>query len=121
MRVMNMNEKTETIDCTPSWSVAIKMWFTAIRYSVLPENVTKAITDAEAEMIRLAVGFDQANDRIEELEAERDEARERYAAVWWELDGLDVHEFGCDYHDEEDVSEVKRGMFDQIQEWNPTT
>jgi hypothetical protein len=79
---MNVADGVETMDVTPSWRTAIKMWFTGIRNTT---NLMQTADDCEKEMIRLATAYEGAveriqadAERIDQLESDLEDARTAY-------------------------------------------
>jgi hypothetical protein len=87
---MNVADGVETMDVTPSWRTAIKMWFTGIRNTT---NLMQTADDCEKEMIRLATAYEGAvgriqadAERIDQLGSDLQDAREAHADL---LNGID--------------------------------
>jgi hypothetical protein len=114
---MGVADEVETIDMTPSWQTAITIYFEAIRSHIKASGLSNVLT-AQKEMTRLADGFRRANDRIEELEAERDEAREAYKSMRDTICDLDPVEINnSDYYEVDDIDNTVHTMCNQITEW----
>ena len=113
-------DETESIDCTPTWQVAIGMWFFAIR-NMASARAYKTLTDFEAEMVRLADAYDSAKSKIGELEEELAEARDMFGEAHTALRDLNTfeHRNGTESYDDEDVKAIITWTGLQVEEWKP--
>jgi hypothetical protein len=111
-------KEVKTIDMTPSWGTAITIYFQAIRHHIRSSGVNNVVT-ARKEMMRLANGFDQANERTEHLEDKLKEARDGYGSIMQELTDLSVFETsqGTEVVESNDITYTCSRIADQIIAW----